>query len=130
MLKLGAGSIVNTASINDLRRIGNRAAYVASKHAVVGLTKSAALDYATSNIRINAICPGLIDTPMVQRFIVGNSQKRHKSLTRFLWEEPVLRMRLPGLRYGFVQMRLLILPGMHFLLMEAGLPSTEIVSTN
>jgi NAD(P)-dependent dehydrogenase (short-subunit alcohol dehydrogenase family) len=65
MLRLSKGAIVNLASIAGVNGIAGVPAYVASKHAVVGLTKSCALEYATQGIRINAVAPGYVDTPLL-----------------------------------------------------------------
>lgn len=69
MVKAGRGAIVNTASVAGIRADPGMAPYVAAKHAVVGLSKAAAIDYATQGIRVNAIAPGLVRTPMTERWL-------------------------------------------------------------
>jgi NAD(P)-dependent dehydrogenase (short-subunit alcohol dehydrogenase family) len=91
MLKQGKGAIVNMASIAGLVGFPALPAYTASKHGVIGLTKAAALENATSGIRINAICPGLIDTPMVDRFTRGTPEMA----SRLLNSQPIGRIGKP-----------------------------------
>jgi NAD(P)-dependent dehydrogenase (short-subunit alcohol dehydrogenase family) len=67
LMESGGGAIVNTASIAGLRGFQNLSPYVASKHGVVGLTKTAAMEFSGDGVRVNAVCPGVIETPMVAR---------------------------------------------------------------
>jgi len=91
MLRQRGGSIVNTASTFGLVASERRPAYVASKHGVLGLTKAAALEYAKSGIRINAICPGVIRTPMVERYIARRPENERELIAL----EPIGRMGTP-----------------------------------
>ena len=91
MLKQGGGAIVNTSSGAGVKGFAGQAAYCAAKYGVVGLTKAAALDYAKANIRVNAVCPGIIETPMMDRFSGGTPEGR----ARVIAQEPVGRMGKP-----------------------------------
>jgi NAD(P)-dependent dehydrogenase (short-subunit alcohol dehydrogenase family) len=91
MLAQGGGVIVNNASVAGLVGFAGIPAYTASKHGVVGLTKNAALDYATRNIRVNAVCPGVIDTEMVGRFTHHDTEAMQE-LTK---TEPIGRLGTP-----------------------------------
>ena len=91
MRKQGSGAIVNTSSLGGIVGIAGRAAYHASKHGVLGLTKSAALEYAARGIRINAICPGIIDTPMV----AGMKTREADAMKELMKEVPITRLGRP-----------------------------------
>lgn len=92
MLQQGSGAIVNCASVAGLVGFPSLPAYVASKHGVIGLTKTAALEYAKWGIRVNAVCPGVIKTPMIDRFTGNNKQAEQQ----FVDMEPVGRMGEPA----------------------------------
>ena len=74
MLEHGGGRIVNTASVAGIEGAKNLPAYVASKHAAMGLTRTAALEYGAKGVRINAVCPGPIRTPMLEKIMESNSR--------------------------------------------------------
>jgi NAD(P)-dependent dehydrogenase (short-subunit alcohol dehydrogenase family) len=90
MLEQG-GAIVNTSSGAGVKGIAGQAAYCAAKFGVIGLTKAAALDYAAAKVRINVVAPGIIDTPMMDRFSGGTPEGR----ARVIAQEPVGRMGSP-----------------------------------
>lgn len=92
ILKSGGGAIVNTSSGAGVKGFKAQAAYTAVKHGVIGLTRSAALDYATDNIRINVVAPGIIDTPMMDRFTGGTEQGRKGVIS----QEPIGRAGTPS----------------------------------
>jgi NAD(P)-dependent dehydrogenase (short-subunit alcohol dehydrogenase family) len=87
----GEGAIVNMSSVAGLRGFPGLPAYVASKHGVVGLTKAAALEYAETGLRINAVCPGVIDTEMIDRVTHGDPDVERQ----YVAMEPVGRMGEP-----------------------------------
>ena len=87
----GSGAIVNCSSIGGLIGLPGRAIYHASKHGVIGLTKSAALEYASKGIRINAVCPGTIDPPMVADMLA----KEPDAMKDILRDQPIGRLGRP-----------------------------------
>jgi len=91
MLKQGCGSIVNTASTAGLLGAVRMGAYAAAKHGVVGLTRTAALEYARSNIRVNAICPGVVGTSVILGWFENNERLKKAMLA----QEPIGRVGEP-----------------------------------
>lgn len=92
MLRQGGGAIVNTSSQGGVTGFPGQAAYIACKHAVIGLTRTAAIDYAAQGIRINAVCPGVIRTPMAEELL-----RRNPDLEQELVRDiPAGRMGRPG----------------------------------
>ena len=88
MREQGSGAIVNCSSLGGLVGLPGRAAYHGAKHAVLGMTKSAGVEYAPRGIRINAVCPGVIDTPMVQNMLEGQSD----AMAEIMKEQPIGRL--------------------------------------
>ncbi|GIH61916.1 glucose 1-dehydrogenase [Microbispora siamensis] len=84
----GSGAIVNCSSLGGLVGLPERAAYHASKHGVIGLTKSAAVEYAPRGIRINAVCPGVIETPMVADMLEGQAE----AMAEIMKQQPIGRL--------------------------------------
>jgi NAD(P)-dependent dehydrogenase (short-subunit alcohol dehydrogenase family) len=91
MRKQGSGTIVNCSSLGGLVGIAGRSMYHAAKHGVLGLTKSSALEYASRGIRINAVCPGIIDTPMVSGMLVSEAE----AMKELMKDVPIGRLGKP-----------------------------------
>jgi NAD(P)-dependent dehydrogenase (short-subunit alcohol dehydrogenase family) len=88
MREQGSGAIVNCSSLGGLVGLPERAAYHASKHGVIGLTKSVAVEYAPKGVRVNAVCPGTIDTPMVAEML----RTQAGAIAEILKEQPTARL--------------------------------------
>ncbi len=91
MLKSGSGAIVNTSAMNAISGSKGTAAYTAASAGILGFTRSAALDYADAGIRINAVCPGTIRTPMIERMIAGRAEVESALVARV----PMKRLGTP-----------------------------------
>ena len=93
MLRQGGGAVVNTASLAGLIGFPMHVAYCTSKHAVIGITRTAALEYARAGIRVNAVCPAFIQTPMVDRLVEAGGPR--SSLERLANMQPMGRIGTP-----------------------------------
>ncbi|WP_332899190.1 SDR family oxidoreductase [Haladaptatus sp. CMSO5] len=91
MIERGGGAIVNTSSVAGLMAAGG-GPYVASKHGIIGLTRVAAVEYAKQGIRVNAVCPGVVDTPMVSRA----AEDAPELIDQFVAMQPLGRMAEPS----------------------------------
>ncbi len=92
MLGSGGGSIVNTASAAGLVGVRGSSGYAASKHAVVGLSRLAAVEFSRKGVRVNAVCPGMIDTPMLDRLLSFVKAPKEAALR----QQPIGRFGEPG----------------------------------
>jgi len=111
LLRRGAGAVINVSSEAGLKGLKDRAAYCAAKSAIVGLTRAMAVDHSPDSVRVNCICPGTVETPMIGRMIESNSDPRalrdaflQRRLTPFLGTpedvaEAAVYLALPGNRY-------------------------------
>jgi NAD(P)-dependent dehydrogenase (short-subunit alcohol dehydrogenase family) len=95
MLQQGSGVIVNCASVSGMAGMPGMPAYSASKHGILGLTKTAALDYAPHGIRINAVCPGTIHTPAVDRFLKDEPDAARPIIDAMIAAQPIGRLGTP-----------------------------------
>jgi NAD(P)-dependent dehydrogenase (short-subunit alcohol dehydrogenase family) len=93
MVKQGKGAIVNMASILGTTGFAQSGAYVAAKHGLVGVTRTAALEYAKSGIRVNAVCPGFIETPLLHQTEAGSNMQILQAIANL---HPVGRLGTPG----------------------------------
>ncbi|HTL47507.1 MAG TPA: glucose 1-dehydrogenase [Verrucomicrobiae bacterium] len=106
MTRGGGGAIVNTASVAGLTGLKRSAPYAVTKHGIIGLTKTAALEYFKSGIRINAICPGMIETRMLDRAVAGKAGDGSDAITRLYqkfkkrFSYSLIKKDLPSGRFG------------------------------
>jgi NAD(P)-dependent dehydrogenase (short-subunit alcohol dehydrogenase family) len=95
MLEQGSGSIVNVSSVNGLTGAARGVGYSVAKHGILGLTRTAAVEYADRGIKVNAVCPGLVDTPLTTRALALGGEDPDEALSAVLGEIPAGRMAAP-----------------------------------